>query len=72
MTNKKMTHTAVARGCDARIDKDKRWLIEIRETKKYWIDRHGARYSKTHGRRCGDWPLSRIEIESIKEIEEKS
>lgn len=72
MTEKKMTHTGYIMGCDARTPKNAKALIRIRETKLYWIGQKGVKYSKKRdGATLGDWPMYRLELDSIKKLEEK-
>lgn len=68
MKNKKMTHTGVFRGSDARTNKD--WGGEefLRETKNYWVTQYGLKYHKLDGRGIGDWPLYHLDLETIKPI----
>jgi len=71
MKEHKMTHTGVIEGCDARTPRGKKYRLQLRETKLYWIGKHGEKYSKSHnGRTSGDWPLYRLNLETITKIEE--
>lgn len=71
MSNPKpMTHVAVIRGRDARINSDWRGRVHIRELKNWWVDRHSRRFSKVTGAIPGAWPLYCIELETIRPLKE--
>ena len=43
--------------------------VQLRETKKYWINEYGIRYCKNDGSIAGErFATFKLEIESIKEI----
>lgn len=66
----KFTHSGYVRGCDARTPKEYRRKVQLRETKCYWIDKHGTRYSKKwDGSTPGDWPMFKLDLETIELME---
>ena len=68
----RFTHTGIIRGCDARTPKDWRRTRRFRETKMYWIDEHGTKYSKKwRGQTTGDWPMYKLDMESLTPMEER-
>lgn len=66
MADKKLTHTAKI---TTRMGK---YTKPVRETKCYWIDSSGTKYSKQDGYAVGGemWSVKRIEFSSIKQIED--
>ena len=70
MKNIKFTHIGYVTGCDSRICPEYRRKILLRETKYFWISKDGQRYcKKKFGRTPGDWPMYKIELDSIQPIE---
>lgn len=63
--NNKMTHTGIMRGCDARTPDNFKRKVMLRETKMYWMDQYNTRYRKTDGRTRGDWPMYRLDLDSV-------
>ena len=64
---KPMTHQGFIAGCDSRTANDYRQLIRLRETKCYWIDKHGCKYDK-NGHASGLWPVYRLLIETVEPL----
>ena len=62
------THIGYLIGSDARTPDKHRVKVSLRETKLYWIH-NTIKYRKRDGRGVGDWPLYRLDIDSI-EIKE--
>ena len=66
---KKLTHIGIIEGCDARTSDNYRHRVQIRETKLYWIDQYGHKYSKKRGGyTIGDWPMYKLDLASIRPI----
>ena len=65
---KEFTHTAIECGNDNRVPASYRRLVELRETKLYWISKNGKKYRKRTGNVLGDWPTFRIDLSTVKEI----
>ena len=65
--NKPMTHQGTIRGCDARAS-GTILAVDIRETKLYWVDPHGRKFSKADGRTPGAWPMYRLALDTVKPI----
>jgi hypothetical protein len=64
---KKMTHTGILYGCDARTPDNFRQEVKLRETKLYWITESGRKYSKKDGIGVGSsFPLYRLDVKTIK------
>ena len=67
--SQKLTHSAIKKGCDARTPRDWRARVKVRETKLYWIDKFGHKYSKKwNGRGTGNWPMYRLDLDSIRPL----
>jgi hypothetical protein len=64
---KKFTHTGIKIGCDSRIPSNYKSLIFLRETKNFWIDRHGTKYRKSTGNVLGFCPIYQLDLSTIKE-----
>ena len=65
----KMTHIGIIEGYDARTPDNCRRRIQLRETKLYWINQFGQKYSKQrYGYMMGDWPMYSLDLKSIKPI----
>ena len=61
-----MTHTGIIEGCDARTSDKHRRRIQLRETKFYWINQFGQKYSKQKdGYGLGNWPMYKLDLTSI-------
>ena len=72
MTNNKMTHTGIIRGCDRRTPDDYKAKVCLRETKLYWISKQGTKFfKKRDGATLGYWPMYRLDLDSIKKVEEE-
>ena len=67
---KVLTHKGVLRGLDARTRGEKPQLIRLRETKCYWISQWGKKYSKKWGAVGGAYPMYRLDLKTIKPLEE--
>ena len=62
----KTTHIGVLRGCDARTPRNYRQTVRLRETKLYWVDQWGRKYSKKwNGSGAGEWPMYRLMLDTI-------
>jgi len=61
----KLTHYGILRGNDARTSQGFREHVPLRETKKFWISGTGNKYRKHGGRAMGEWPMYRLDIDSI-------
>jgi hypothetical protein len=69
----KYTHTGAVFGVDARTPPGYNYTVRLRETKNFWIDHKKRKYSKRlDGLEPCDWPLCKLDIESIKEIENEN
>lgn len=63
---RKFTHIGYLRGCDARTSVGYRKLVQLRETKLYWVTEHGIKYRKDGGWEAGaDWPMYKLDLESV-------
>ncbi len=67
MTNK-FTHTGIVRGNDNRTPPSYYRVIELRETKMFWITKYEKKYRKKNGYPLNKWPVDRLDLDSIKEI----
>ena len=63
------THEGYVIGCDARTPDNYRKKVRLRETKTLWVTESGVRFRKPHGRVSGDFPLYRVDIDSIRPID---
>ena len=63
--SKKMTHIGILEGVDARTPDGYQRKIMLRETNKYWMDKYNTRYRKSDGRTSGNWPMYRLNIDSV-------
>ena len=70
MTNKAFTNKAIEIGTDCRVDSIYRKSVLLRETKTMLIGNNGRRYKKANGHGYGNWPMFKLEMSSIREIEE--
>lgn len=62
---KKLTHKGRLRGSYAAGTLDDE-IVLLRETKLYWVTRHGTKYSKANrGCMVGIWPTSTLNLDSI-------
>lgn len=59
------THLGRIEGNDARSDNYSR-LVELRQSKLYWITKNGEKFRKDTGRAPGKWPMFRLNLETIK------
>ena len=66
--SKKITHEGLYRGCDARTPSNKSWYVQLRETKLYWVSKSGKKFKKTTGRCPGEWPLHRLDLDTVKKL----
>ena len=64
----KFTHTGILEGCDSRTRDGLTIKVRLRETKLYWITENKDKYRKSLGWCVEDWPLYKLNIESIKPI----
>ena len=61
------THTGYVKGVDSRTSGINKKLVKLRETKTLWISQEGLRFSKKlGGYGPGEWPMWKLETESIK------
>jgi hypothetical protein len=68
MANKN-THIGTIVGCDARTKEGTKYLVNLRETKNFWVA-NTVKYRKTTGYPVGtDWPMYQLVLDSIKAIE---
>jgi hypothetical protein len=65
--NDRLTHTGIKIGCDSRTNPNYKSPIFLRETKNFWVDRHGTKYRKNTGFQLGLFPMYRLDISTIKE-----
>ncbi len=66
----KTTHIGRMLGCDARTKEGTSYLVNLRETKNFWVA-NTVKYRKTTGYPVGtDWPMYRLDLTSIKPVEE--
>jgi hypothetical protein len=70
MRKNKFTHTGILRGYDARTPDNYRRKMLLRETKNFWVTQFGAKYRKDTGRGMGDWPMYKLDLKTITEIED--
>jgi hypothetical protein len=62
----KMTHIGCLIGCDARTHREFNQQVELRETKNFWVDLFGRKYSKKFGLLgVGEWPLYRLQAKPV-------
>ncbi len=68
MPDFKATHTGQLHG-DARTG-DRKPVVLLHETAKYWIDKHGVKYRKSTGWPTGgdSWPLWTLAVETVRPI----
>lgn len=66
---KTYTHTGIFHGADGRTPKDFKRRAVLRETKKYWITSLGKRFSKNFGSGPGQWPLYRLDLDTIEKLD---
>jgi len=69
------THTGTVLGCDSRTPRGWSKKVLLRETKLYWCERQEwweFKYRKSTGfpAGAGRWPLYRLDLDSIRPIEE--
>ena len=64
----KCTHIGIIVGCDARTPDGFSAMVNLRETKNFWITSHKNKYRKNDGSGIGDWPLYSLRIDSIKAL----
>lgn len=65
----KLTHEGYIVGVDNRTPDNFRAKVKLRETKMFWITEYNNKFRKATGRAVGiDWPMHRLEIESIKKV----
>lgn len=64
-----MTHTGQLSG-DARSG-GKKPLVELRETKNFWVTKNGTKYRKVSGRMAGgdSWPMWWLDVDTVKKKE---
>ncbi len=64
---KKMTHIGTEKGITYNSGLSS--LVELRETKKYWITKYGRKYNKHNGSWAGERrPTFELDISTIKEL----
>lgn len=63
--SQKYTHEGTIRGVDNRTPQAYQFRAALRETKLYWVTTHGMKYRKKSGRGMGDWPLFRLDLDSV-------
>jgi hypothetical protein len=66
--SKRPTHIGIIKGCDSRTPGNYKAQVFLRETKCYWIGGNGDRYNKKTGRASGDWPMYRLELDTVKKL----
>lgn len=68
----KFTHQGYIVGCDARTPSSFSRLVRLRETKNFWITEHGNKYHKRGfaGSGVGDWPLYKLQTETMSKLTE--
>jgi len=69
MKNNLFTHVGIIVGCDRRTPSGFQQLIQLRETKLYWVSSGGVKFSKKDGCVPGTWPLHKLNLQTIKRIE---
>ena len=62
----RFTHEGTIKGCDARTPDGYQFRSALRETKRFWVTTHGMKFRKQGGRGIGDWPLYRLEVDTVK------
>ena len=63
---KKMTHIGLEIG--GAYNKGLSSIVELRETKNYWITKYNRKYNKTSGRLAGEkFPTFSLDISTVKE-----
>jgi hypothetical protein len=68
----RFTHTGVVVGVDARVRRDFRRKVLLRETKTLWVSSGGSRYRKfADGRTSEDWPMYMLDLGSIEPIKKQ-
>ena len=67
MINKRFTHAGTVRGSDSRTPEGYHYHVALRETKRFWVTSGGTKFRKSGGHGIGDWPMYRLDINSIKE-----
>lgn len=67
------THKGYIVGNDNRTPAGWRRLVSLRETKTFWIDKTGNKYRKANGSQVGigKWAVSRLDVETIVEMEKQ-
>ena len=66
-----MTHVGVMVGVDARTPRDYQEEIFLRETRNFWVNQYGNKFSKSDGYRPGSWPMYKLLLETIKPLKER-
>ena len=61
----RFTHEGTIKGVDNRTPDGYQFREALRETKRYWVTTHGIKYRKAGGRGIGDWPLYRLDLDSV-------
>lgn len=68
MTNK-LTHVGIVRGSDRRTPDGYCYRAKLRETANFWVTEKGTKYRKKTGSALGSWPMYRLDITTIKPLE---
>lgn len=65
-----MTHTGYLVGTDSRTPGTFKMLVNLRETKMFWITEYETKFRKATGRAVGtDWPMHCLDLNSIKKVQ---
>ncbi len=65
-----MTHKGYLVGTDSRTPDTFKMLVNLRETKMFWITEYDTKFRKATGRVVGtDWPMHCLDLGSIKKVE---
>jgi hypothetical protein len=69
----KFTHKGIIVGSDARTPDGYSKNVMLRQTKNFWVSQSGTKYHKHYfaGSGVGDWPLTRLKIDSITPLYEQ-
>ena len=66
---KRYTHTATMLGADKRTQPDFKKTIHLRELQRHWVSPTNLKFNKDSGRGTGDWPMFRIELDSLEGLD---
>jgi hypothetical protein len=66
MPKNQYTHIGIIRGQDSRTPSGYKVKCSLRETRNFWITTNGTKYRKADGQGTGDWPMTMLDLDTIK------